>query len=176
MNLPPAVKLRRLFFSCVCSLKVKRICSCIARFSMNACLSLQVIAIVMDMITDPQILQDLLDAASRRLVPVYILLDEQGVPHFLDMCSRLKIGSEHLRVGQRPHTRGRVWVCLEECLYVDSHPLGLQKIRTRTLQGVGFNLSFGRLPGSLCYKYMLVDGDKVMFGSYRWVSIKKPSI
>lgn len=54
----------------------------------------------MDMITDPQILQDLLDAASRRLVPVYILLDEQGVPHFLDMCSRLQIGSQHLRVGQ----------------------------------------------------------------------------
>ncbi|TNM85362.1 hypothetical protein fugu_007633 [Takifugu bimaculatus] len=97
----------------------------------------KVIAIVMDMITDPQILQDLLDAASRRLVPVYILLDEQGVPHFLDMCSRLQIGSQHLR-----------------------------NIRTRTLQGVGFNLSFGRLPGSLCYKYMLVDGDKVMFGSY----------
>lgn len=57
-----------------------------------------------------------------------------------------------------------------------SHPRGLQNIRTRTLQGVGFNLSFGRLPGLLCYKYMLVDGDKVMFGSYRWVSINKPSI
>lgn len=28
-------------------------------------------------------------------------------------------------------------------------------------------LSSGRLPGSLCYKYMLVDGDKVVFGSYR---------
>lgn len=65
------------------------------------CLPLQVIAIVMDMITDPQILQDLLDAASRRSVPVYILLDEQGVPHFLDMCSRLQIGSQHLQVGQR---------------------------------------------------------------------------
>lgn len=65
--------------------------------------SLQVIAIVMDMITDPQILQDLMDAASRRSVPVYILLDEQGVPHFLDMCSRLQIGSQHLRVGQQPH-------------------------------------------------------------------------
>lgn len=59
---------------------------------------LQVIAIVMDMITDLQILQDLMDAASRRSVPVYILLDHQGVPHFLDMCSRLQIGSQHLRV------------------------------------------------------------------------------
>ncbi|XP_040000744.1 protein FAM83F [Xiphias gladius] len=97
----------------------------------------KLIAIVMDMLTDLQILQDLMDAAWRRLVPVYILLDGQGVPHFLDMCSRLQIGSQHLR-----------------------------NIRTRTLQGVGFGLSFGRLPGSLCNKYMLVDGDKVMFGSY----------
>ncbi|TMS22781.1 Protein FAM83F [Larimichthys crocea] len=97
----------------------------------------KVIAIVMDMITDPQILQDLMDAAFRRSVSIYILMDNQAVPHFLDMCSRLQIGSQHLR-----------------------------NIRARSLQGIGFNLSFGRLPGSLCYKYMLVDGDKVMFGSY----------
>ncbi|XP_034388632.1 protein FAM83F-like [Cyclopterus lumpus] len=97
----------------------------------------KVIAIVMDMLTDVQILQDLMDAASRRSVPVYILLDLKGVPHFLDICSRLQIGSQHLR-----------------------------NIRTRTLEGTGFGLSFGRLPGSLCNKYMLVDGDKVVFGSY----------
>ncbi|XP_034044782.1 protein FAM83F [Thalassophryne amazonica] len=97
----------------------------------------KVIAIVMDMLTDIQILQDLMDAACRRSVPIYILLDEQGMPHFLDMCSRLQIGAQHLR-----------------------------NIRTRLLQGVGFGLSFGRLPGSLCYKYMLVDGEKVMCGSY----------
>ncbi|XP_070684009.1 protein FAM83F [Pempheris klunzingeri] len=97
----------------------------------------KVIAIVMDMLTDIQILQDLMDAAWRRSVPVYILLDDQGVPHFLDMCSRLQMGSQHLR-----------------------------NIRTRALRGNGLFLSFGRLPGSLCNKYMLVDGDKVMFGSY----------
>uniref|UniRef100_A0A8D0D539 Family with sequence similarity 83 member Fb n=1 Tax=Sander lucioperca TaxID=283035 RepID=A0A8D0D539_SANLU len=97
----------------------------------------KVIAIVMDMLTDVQILQDLMNAACLRSVAVYILLDNQAVPHFLDICSRLQIGSQHLR-----------------------------NIRTRTLQGIGFSLSFGRLPGSLCNKYMLVDGDKVMFGSY----------
>nr|XP_061791541.1 protein FAM83F-like [Nerophis lumbriciformis] len=97
----------------------------------------KVIAIVMDLLTDLQILQDLMDAAWRRSVPVYILLDNNGVPHFLDMCSRLQIGAQHLR-----------------------------NIRARTLTGVGFNLSFGRLPGSMCSKYMLVDGDKVVFGSY----------
>ncbi|KAA8595346.1 protein FAM83F [Etheostoma spectabile] len=97
----------------------------------------KVIAIVMDMLTDVQILQDLMDAACLRSVPVYILLDKQAVPHFLDIGCRLQIGSQHLR-----------------------------NIRTRTLQGLGFSLSFGRLPGSLCNKYMLVDGDKVVFGSY----------
>ncbi|XP_075939081.1 protein FAM83F [Anarhichas minor] len=97
----------------------------------------KVIAIVMDMLTDVQILQDLMDASCRRSVPVYILLDHSGVPHFLDICSRMQIGSQHLR-----------------------------NFRTRTLEGTGFGLSFGRLPGSLCNKYMLVDGDKVVFGSY----------
>ncbi|XP_029353210.1 protein FAM83F [Echeneis naucrates] len=97
----------------------------------------KVIAIVMDLLTDIQILQDLMDAAHRRSVAVYILLDQQGVPHFLDMCHRMQIGSQHLR-----------------------------NMRARMLQGTGFCLSFGRLPGSLCNKYMLVDGEKVVFGSY----------
>ncbi|KAK1886547.1 Protein FAM83F [Dissostichus eleginoides] len=92
----------------------------------------KVIAIVMDMLTDVQILQDLMDAASRRSVPVYILLENKATPHFLDICHRLQIGN----------------------------------IRTRTLQGVGFGLSFGKVPGTLCNKYMLIDGDKVAFGSY----------
>lgn len=118
----------------------------------------------MDILTDPQILQDLMDAASRRSVPVYILLDERGVPHFLDMCSRLQIGSQHLRVGS---VEGNGFLYPAVCLCADFPPLWTQNIRTRTLQGVGFNLSFGRLPGSVCYKYMLVDGDKVVFGSYR---------
>ncbi|KAL1005658.1 hypothetical protein UPYG_G00061910 [Umbra pygmaea] len=97
----------------------------------------RVIAIVMDLLTDIQILQDLLDAALKRSVAVYIILDARGVPHFLDMCSRLQVGPQHL-----------------------------QKIRTRSVEGSGFGLSFGRLPGSLCSKYMLVDGEKVVFGSY----------
>ncbi|XP_061576616.1 protein FAM83F [Cololabis saira] len=97
----------------------------------------KVIGIVMDILTDVQILQDLMDAASRRSVPVYILLDQQGVPHFLDMCSRLQLGAQHLR-----------------------------NFRTRTIEGVGFSLSSGRFPGSVSNKYMLIDGDKVVFGSY----------
>lgn len=54
----------------------------------------------MDLLTDLLILQDLLDAASKRGVAVYLLLEENGLPHFLDMCSRLQISAQHLRVSK----------------------------------------------------------------------------
>ncbi|XP_062841137.1 protein FAM83F [Trichomycterus rosablanca] len=105
--------------------------------------SSKTVAVVMDLLTDLLILQDLLDAASKRCVAVYLLLDDKGLPHFLDMCSRLQISAQHLR-----------------------------NMRVRTVKGCGLALSFGKLPGSMCSKYMLVDGEKVMFGSYSftWTS------
>lgn len=66
----------------------------------------QVVAIAMDLMTDLQIIQDLLDASSRRGVAVYAVLEVSGVPHFLDMCSRLQVNATHLRV--RKHRRGHV--------------------------------------------------------------------
>ncbi|XP_068193615.1 protein FAM83F isoform X1 [Antennarius striatus] len=97
----------------------------------------KVVAIVMDILSDLQILQDLLDASSRRGVAVYAVLEARGVPHFLDMCTRLQLNALHLR-----------------------------NLRVRMVKGAGLALSFGRLPGSQCSKYMLVDGEKVVFGSY----------
>ncbi|XP_068193617.1 protein FAM83F isoform X2 [Antennarius striatus] len=41
-----------------------------------------------------------------------------------------------------------------------------KNLRVRMVKGAGLALSFGRLPGSQCSKYMLVDGEKVVFGSY----------
>lgn len=58
----------------------------------------QLLAVVMDLLTDLHILQDLLDAASKRRVSVYIVLDARGVPHFLDMCTRLQVSAVHLQV------------------------------------------------------------------------------
>lgn len=52
----------------------------------------------MDLLTDLQILQDLLDVSSRRGVAVYMVLEAKGVPHFLEMCVRLQISAVHLRV------------------------------------------------------------------------------
>lgn len=99
--------------------------------------STKLVAVVMDLLTDLLILQDLFDAANKRGVAVYLLLEENCLPHFLDMSSRLQISAQHLR-----------------------------NLRVRTVRGSGLALSFGHLPGSLCSKYMLVDGEKVMFGSY----------
>ncbi|XP_064179804.1 protein FAM83F-like [Anguilla rostrata] len=99
--------------------------------------SKKVVAVVMDLLTDLQILQDLLDAACKRNVSIYILLEASGMPHFLDMCTRLQINAMHLG-----------------------------NIRVRTVRGMGLPLSIGKLPGFLSNKYMLVDGNKVMFGSY----------
>lgn len=69
----------------------------------------KVVAIVMDLLTDLQILQDLLDASSRRGVAVYTLLEARGIPYFLDMCTRLQINAVHLRVrrgSEKQNTRG----------------------------------------------------------------------
>lgn len=68
----------------------------------------QVIAVVMDLLTDLQILQDLLDAASKRNIAIYIILDSKGAPHFLDTCSRLEVGPQHLQVS-RTHPKRNIF-------------------------------------------------------------------
>ena len=45
----------------------------------------------MDLFTDGEIFQDIVDAASKRRVPVYIILDEAGVNYFLEMCQGLEL-------------------------------------------------------------------------------------
>ncbi|XP_026963520.1 protein FAM83F isoform X2 [Sagmatias obliquidens] len=69
----------------------------------------KVIAVVMDLFTDGEIFQDIVDAASKRRVPVYIILDEAGVKYFLEMCQgleladfRIRIHLEFLPCGQEP--------------------------------------------------------------------------
>ena len=59
---------------------------------------IQVIAVVMDLFTDGDIFQDIVDAASKRRVPVYIILDEAGVKFFLEMCQGLELADYRIRV------------------------------------------------------------------------------
>lgn len=55
---------------------------------------MQVIALVMDSFTDIDIFGDLWDACSNRKVPVYILLDQEFLPYFLEMCKNLGVCPE----------------------------------------------------------------------------------
>lgn len=59
--------------------------------------NLQVVAIVMDLFTDIDIFKDVLDASFRRKVAVYIILESEGVKHFLKMCDKAGIHTGHLK-------------------------------------------------------------------------------
>ncbi|XP_075429852.1 protein FAM83F [Ascaphus truei] len=105
----------------------------------------KVIAVVVDLFTDREVFKDVLDAAYRRRVPVYMILDEGGVKYFLEMCEMMQLAS-----------------------------FMLQNLRVRYVTGVGFYLPSGKVSGTLSHKYIMVDGDKVAFGSFRltWSSLR----
>ncbi|KAF7460066.1 hypothetical protein GHT09_019830 [Marmota monax] len=98
-----------------------------------------VIAVVMDLFTDGDIFQDIVDAASKRRVPVYIILDEAGVKYFLEMCRSLELADFRIR-----------------------------NIRVRSVTGVGFYMPMGKIKGTLSSRFLMVDGDKVATGSYKF--------
>ncbi|KAM9372075.1 protein FAM83D-like [Phaethornis superciliosus] len=98
----------------------------------------QVIALVMDSFTDIDIFGDLQDAYSNRKVPVYILLDQDFLPHFLEMCKNLGVCPE------------------QESL-----------MRVRTLTGNTYYMRSGaKIIGKVHEKFMLIDGIRVTTGSY----------
>ncbi|KAM9819594.1 protein FAM83G [Syngnathus typhle] len=98
----------------------------------------KVIAVVMDAFTDVDIFRDLLDAAYRRKVPVYIIIDTAAVSSFLSMCGR-----------------------------ADMHRGHLKNLRVRCCGGVEFfTRSAQKVRGSLSQKFLLVDGDRAISGSY----------
>lgn len=57
----------------------------------------QVVAIVMDVFTDVDLLSEVLDVAARR-VPVYILLDEMNAKLFLDMAAKCRVNLNYVEV------------------------------------------------------------------------------
>ncbi|NXM82717.1 F83DB protein, partial [Oenanthe oenanthe] len=101
----------------------------------------QVIALVMDSFTDIEIFSDLQDAYSNRQVPVYILLDQDFVPHFLEMCNNLGVCPEQENM-----------------------------MRVRTLTGSTYYMRSGaKIVGKAKEKFMLIDCIRVATGSYRQV-------
>uniref|UniRef100_A0A8C9G7A7 Family with sequence similarity 83 member D n=1 Tax=Pavo cristatus TaxID=9049 RepID=A0A8C9G7A7_PAVCR len=65
----------------------------------------QVIALVMDSFTDIDIFSDLQNAYSKRQVPVYILLDQDFLPYFLEMCNNLGLLRVRTLTGNIYYTR-----------------------------------------------------------------------
>ena len=60
----------------------------------------------MDMFTDVDILQDILNAAMRK-VAVYILLDEQNVHHFVNMLFNCRVNLQSMQVSTKFVCSGR---------------------------------------------------------------------
>lgn len=62
----------------------------------------QVVAIVMDIFTDPDILSDLHDAAMSRRVPVYLILCQQHLAAFLSMAEKACLNICYMEVWAPP--------------------------------------------------------------------------
>ncbi|KAM4740767.1 protein FAM83D [Anableps anableps] len=100
----------------------------------------EVIAIVTDSLTDLDIFRDLQEACSHRRVPVYILLDQSCAPAFLKMCRNVGVRLDDLR-----------------------------QMRVRTIAGMTYYMRSGaRITGKVHERFMLIDGNRVATGSYRF--------
>ncbi|TRY66807.1 hypothetical protein DNTS_004761 [Danionella cerebrum] len=104
----------------------------------------KVIAIVMDIFTDVDLFCDLMEASNKRRVPVYILLDEKNLCHFMNMCSELDIQNSHL-----------------------------SNMRIRSVCGDTYCTKSGKkFTGQVQEKFMIIDCEEVIAGSYSftWLS------
>ncbi|XP_036293325.1 protein FAM83H isoform X1 [Pipistrellus kuhlii] len=100
----------------------------------------QVVAVVMDMFTDVDLLSEVLEAAARR-VPVYILLDEMNAQHFLDTAEKCRVNLHHVDF-----------------------------LRVRTVAGPTYYCRTGKsFRGHVKEKFLLVDCAVVMSGSYSFM-------
>ncbi|XP_008504522.1 protein FAM83C [Calypte anna] len=97
-----------------------------------------VIAIVMDLFTDMELLCDLLEASSRRHVPVYLILDEEYLKHFMEMCNKMALTQDNL-----PNMRVR-------CLSGDTY----------------YSKAGKKFAGQVLEKFVLIDCDQVLAGTY----------
>ncbi|XP_075686729.1 protein FAM83G isoform X2 [Rhinoderma darwinii] len=92
----------------------------------------------MDLFTDVDIFKDMLDAGYKRKTSVYIILNESDVKYFLQMCEKAQMHRGHLK-----------------------------NLRVRSVGGSEFYTRLSsKFKGSLGQKFMFVDGDKTMCGSY----------
>lgn len=100
----------------------------------------KVVAIVMDVFTDVDIFKEIVEASTRG-ISVYILLDESNFNHFLTMTEKQGCQIQRLR-----------------------------NIRVRTVKGQDYLSKTGaKFHGKMEQKFLLVDCQKVMYGSYSYM-------
>ncbi|XP_052034658.1 protein FAM83E [Apodemus sylvaticus] len=98
----------------------------------------KLVAVVMDVFTDPDLLRDMVDAATRRWIPVYLLLDHQHLPAFQALAQQLGVN---------------LWTT--------------ENLDIRTVRGHTFQSRRRRqVSGHVREKFLLLDGDRVISGSY----------
>ncbi|MBN3272003.1 FA83C protein, partial [Polyodon spathula] len=104
----------------------------------------KVIALVMDLFTDVDLFCDLLEAANKRKVPVYILLDEKNLKYFTEMCNTLDVQTIHI-----------------------------SRMRVRSVCGDTYCTKHGKkFTGQVLEKFLIIDCEEVIAGSYSftWLS------
>ncbi|KAM3923536.1 protein FAM83E [Leptodactylus fuscus] len=98
----------------------------------------QVIAVVMDIFTDPDIFLDMYEAATRRMVPVYIILSLHHLASFIHMVETTGINVRFT-----------------------------ENMRIRVISGCSFSTrQLKQVTGVLKEKFLLVDCTTVITGSY----------
>ncbi|KAG1941545.1 protein FAM83B [Pimephales promelas] len=100
----------------------------------------QVIAIAMDVFTDVDIFKEVVDASVRG-VPVYILLDHNHFKSFLTMIEKQDVQLQKLRTMRIRTVKGQEYLCRS---------------------GVKFH-------GAMEQKFLLIDCQKVFYGSYSFM-------
>ncbi|XP_004430539.1 PREDICTED: protein FAM83C isoform X1 [Ceratotherium simum simum] len=97
-----------------------------------------VVAVVMDIFTDMELLCDLMEASNRRGVPVYLLLAQEHLRHFLEMCYKMDLNGGHL-----------------------------PNMRVRSTCGDTYCSKAGRrFTGQALEKFVIIDCEQVVTGSY----------
>ncbi|XP_068933676.1 protein FAM83C [Petaurus breviceps papuanus] len=97
-----------------------------------------VVAVVMDVFTDMELLCDLMEASGRRAVPVYLLLAQDNLHHFLEMCYKMDLNGGHL-----------------------------PNMRVRSICGDTYCSKAGRrFTGQALEKFVIIDCEQVVAGSY----------
>uniref|UniRef100_H0W6V4 Family with sequence similarity 83 member C n=1 Tax=Cavia porcellus TaxID=10141 RepID=H0W6V4_CAVPO len=98
----------------------------------------KVVAVVMDVFTDMELLCDLMETSSRRGVPVYLLLAQEHLRHFLEMCYKMDLNGGHL-----------------------------PNMRVRSTCGDTYCSKAGRrFTGQALEKFIIIDCEQVITGSY----------